>query len=465
MNNYSIDASVYAYPFQTTTPSLEEIIEYAKAIGNLYKLVIQKKPHYIRYYFFLRDIKLLRNLNLDLTKINIDVLPKGLSLDKLKNQLRAVFNEIIGTNSSKYTIFENWFKIEDVSLRTEPQLPDDISKNIINEALRNNLKKNISIIAALNKNVYKNNEIHKIILSNNVTSKNMQITGRYNIVMKWGLDRDEDMNEYPYDYKIKNFPYDNEIKINAQNVMISTLDTIINENFNIPLWQEVINKPFRHITFGPEVEDSIKQYVALLVVNQKEGKEKLIEKWMYEFPNILYSNLKALDNFLCVMDGTSITKIYSDHRYNDCKQDCELFSECGSHIRLFGVNCINETKNQKNNPNNPFVEKDRTRKNNQGSDNPFWIHLRPKNRYCDDPLWFLTLRIHFRWIRSDKKIEIGWIGRHLYLPCHKKNKQTQIIEGCERSNECPLNPNCPSPLRDPNLNEYENYLKQWPKNP
>jgi hypothetical protein len=60
-----------------------------------------------------------------------------------------------------------------------------------------------------------------------------------------------------------------------------------------------------------------------------------------------------------------------------------------------------------------------------------------------------------------RKIEIGWIGRHLYRPLCPK-RETPL--DCKRLTECPLNTE--NPKYDPDeKNRFTNYLKQWSEIP
>jgi hypothetical protein len=479
MNNYSIDASVYAYPFQGNSLDIKEIEDYNNTICNFNKLVDNSQFN-IKYFLFEKDIKLiLYNEKYDFSKQNIShlnaLLVKNNSTIKIigtQNEFKKTItilavrlglyktfntnNNNQGGDFTKYIIFEKWFKIKDVSFRSpEPQLSDSLSKIIEDEKLRDNSIKNIAIIAALNKNVYKNNEIHKIIFGNNVALKNIKITAHLDVVMKQYsfIDKNSGKNCIK-DFKIKNFPDTNMIELNSQNVEISTLDTMAYKNNCISSWQDVITTPFNHITFAPEVEVGIKQYIDKIMAIQKEGNKNSIKKWKNGIKDVLYANLKALDNFLDVIDGSEIMNKPGDHYYDDCKPNCKFFAKCGAHIRLFGVDCADERKIHKA---DKYVRGDRTRDNKQGGKSTFWIHLRPRIKKCWDSNWFLSMRIHYKWVEANKKIEIGWIGRHLYLPCSD-------LSNCKRT-ECPLNPNCPNPPRDPSLNELENYLKQYPENP
>jgi len=157
---------------------------------------------------------------------------------------------------------------------------------------------------------------------------------------------------------------------------------------------------------------------------------------MEEGPNTLYENLGALDDFLAKTDLNPVSKNV-DERYHCCKKcegklcpedrdksffcksKCEFLEACSSNIRYFGVDCVDELWIHKN---NELVKKDRTRKNSEGGESIYWIHLRPQSLNDDTALGFLSLRIHFRPLGAGK-IEIGWIGRHLYLPSKTKEAE------------------------------------------
>jgi len=196
---------------------------------------------------------------------------------------------------------------------------------------------------------------------------------------------------------------------------------------------------------------------------------KILE-WEKEFPDVLYENLKVLDDYLDVINCSKQKKIgnpvlyecyscYKSHGYDTYYCD----NYCNQNNRFYGVDCSDENNNYKNKGNNIdekvriLIEMDRTKYNSEGKGkkSTYWLHLKPYRFHCDDFLWFLSLRIYFKWLELSKKIEIGWIGRHLYLPCPKKDN----INDCQRK-VCPLHPN--SPIRNLNVDELANYLKQWP---
>jgi hypothetical protein len=155
-----------------------------------------------------------------------------------------------------------------------------------------------------------------------------------------------------------------------------------------------------------------------------------------------------------LMDNTIYDTLIGDEQYI-CNKDCEKYHECGSHIRFFGPACVNETLNQRA---NPFVPDDRYRKDHLGNPDYFWQHLQVYTLKCDDPLWFLTFRLYFKWITDPQKIKIviGWIGRHLYQPCPPEKINGKSI--CDRK-KCPLTPLIYG--YSPTADDYANYKKQW----
>jgi len=204
-----------------------------------------------------------------------------------------------------------------------------------------------------------------------------------------------------------------------------------------------------------------------------------IEEWIYICPDIIYENIKTLHDFV-KSGGISKNKktIDSNNRYHCCKdynkcklnicdsdicdssscwKNCDFLEYCSSYIHYFGIDCVDEKRKRELD-----IQNDRKWKNNQGSESFYWHHLRLKTIPCDDPLWFLSLRIHFRWDDINNKIEIGWIGRHLFTKCERNEDMN-----CKRLLECPVHKE--SNKRDKNLTNFENFLKQWepwpPKQP
>jgi len=410
MVNYSIDASVYAYPFQGETYDVTDIERYYDIIQKLYDLIFSKHPQYKKFYLFEEDMKLIRKFyGINFTKENISNLNKILkSKGSMRNMewVMHLTEKIISrmdNEKRKNIMFEAWFNIEDVKFKDDkyPSLPEEVNKNIINDELIKNTTKNIAKIAYLNEYVYKNNNIHNIILNDCIKIKTIDINIKFDIKMN-------------NNYIIKNAPL-NDISIENKNIYVSTMAAFIKNNFkyNSGEWEKALNDAKEHFKDHLEFE-----YTNIIKKEAKKlygaNKQKFNE-WMEEGPNTLYENLKALDNFITNSDLTPL-KINKDKNYHCCRKNhedkCEFLEACGSNIRYFGVDCVDEFLIHKN---NKRVEEERTRKNNKGGESIYWIHLRPQRMRDDTPLGFLTLRIHFRPLDAGK-IEIGWIGRHLFLP-------------------------------------------------
>jgi hypothetical protein len=446
MDNYSINASFYAYPFQVKKSGIKGIEIYCDKIKQLYDLIFSKHPQYRRFFLFDNDLKLIRKikeLNLsmqDTSLINqIDqTLKEHGSLSRMRSA-QYLFDMIISKISSKkyeYIMFEKWFNIEDVEFinNNYPSLPKEVNDEINNEDLKENTLKNIAKIAYLNKYVYKSDILHNIILNNSISIQSIPVDTEFNIKMtNW------QGNQLNYNYKIKNAPLKN-IIINNKNVNISTLNAFINKNFKYKLgdWETALNAAKNHfkenLEFGLEVDASLIEYKNKIIKESKKlfgaNKQKFNE-WMKEGPDTLYENLKALNDFIANGSIQKVTK-NKDERYHCCNTEkchgqvcheyvkvlnyncdlkCEFLEVCCSNIRYFGVDCVDEYLIHKKNKD---VEIDRTRTNSKGAKSIYWIHLRPQNLNFDSPLGFMSLRIHLRPLAD--KIEIGWIGRHLYLP-------------------------------------------------
>lgn len=468
MNNYSIDASVYAC--QENIP----VKDYIKTVIKLYNLICEDKPRDKRYYLFEKDIEFLRNNNLDFAQLNLNSLPKKKPFDYIQELLNIIYDKVLSNSTldthstkiflSKYISFEKWFNIIDINFNSPPILSPDLSEEINNINLKTNLKKNIAIIEALNKYVYKNTEIHKIISSMNEVN-DISITTDYDIILKKSSYINTNGETQYYTHRIKNLPRGDpakkeivKIQINNQIVKNSTLATLLESNANLQLWDNWENKFSDYIEFGPECRVGIKQYLNKIELEKAKilDERKLfeIEKWLKQLPNVLYENLKALQDCLHIIKKPE--GLGYDERYNDnCNSTCERYLECASYFRLFGLDCVNDREKNKN---NLFMLQDRIKKSLYGEKIEFWHHLRIYSYKCYNDLWFLSLRLYFRWISSNR-IEIGWIGRHLYQPCERRNKESNKIIYCEREKDCPRNQKCS--LHNTNISDYDNFLKQW----
>jgi hypothetical protein len=476
MVSYSIDASVYAFPFNKEILDHNDIINYLETISNLSEVIFEKQPRDKKYYLFLRDIELIDNCeDLNLIEQDISILDKILeSTDTFFNIrnvqlcIEKIFNRLLPTTSedsedneedvdplAKKIIFENWFHIEDIDFKPGKKLslPDEMNKKRYNEKLLENTEKNMAKIAYLNKYVYKDENIHKLVLGCDIHAQSISITNtEFNIIMG-NVPRSGGKT-----YIIKDAPRQN-ISIKNQSISTSTLETLVMSDPNCPKrkWETVLNdaeKDFKHLKIGPEVKANLEHYINTINVEKNKLPKyvKEIDKSIEECPSSIYENLKALNNFIPVVSLLP-TRINTNEQHYCCTK-CEFYFNCGSNIRFFGVDCCDESGGIKG---DILAEADRKRKSSDGDYPIYWTHLRPRSKLCDDDLWFLTIRIHIRLLLKENKIEIGWIGRHLYH-CPKEKYH---FMGCKMHKECPFNPK--SPLHDKNADKLTNYLKRWPK--
>ena len=436
MVNYSVDASVYACTLNNVSDA-EEIKKHYEIIKKLYDLIITKHPLYRKFFLFEEDMKLVRKFYLkSYTPQNIPILEQIIKTGGYnRNNIRWMMHltdKITTRNENKkneYIMFEKWFNIEDIKFKEEkyPPLPEEINEKISDADLLRNTQKNIAKIAFLNQYVYKSDKLHNIILGDSIETESIPPMDKaeFDIIMT-------------DNYIIKNAPSKvvNSLK---QNVNISKLDALVTNDFKYKSneWKEALNdaeENFKeHLKFGPDVKPGLEKYVKEIKNESNklsEKNKKIFSDWMEEGPNTLYEYLKALDDFLANSNLKPVKKI-TDLRYQCCKKmcdgkicpesrskgfvcqgKCEFLEACGSNIRYFGVDCVDELNTHKKDKD---VEKARTKKNCEGGESAYFIHLRPQKMEFEASLGFLSLRIHFRPLDTGK-IEIGWIGKHLYLP-------------------------------------------------
>jgi hypothetical protein len=509
MNNYSIDGSVYAFPFKDRTGDAKEIKNYCDTIRLLSRLVKKENsknkmhPRHIKYFIFSKDIQLIKNnkalffsrdtiaqlkiiLKNNGINISFDVSDAQISFQNIIDRLNTTPLSSGNEDFQNIILFENWFDIENIIFKPdkEPSLSDEIIEEIKNKDLRKNLRKNLAKIAFLNENVYKSGNVHSIILNDYVQAQSVTVSNlEFDIIMTNGSyqkynKKTNRIETYNYTYTIKNAPIKNSC-IKDQKVNISTFNILFKNNFRYKImdWEKALSDAKdefnEHLEFF-DCKTSLEEYINKIMKERSKFISKpyeigRIDEWMEMGPNTLYENFKALNSFMANMD-LKLTRKGRDERYHCCRGNrccenkecfedrsnsiscvykCEFLDVCGSNIRYFGDDCADEKWEHKN---DSFVQKDRT-KIKEGIEYKYWHHLRPFSLMCCDPLWFLSLRIHFRRLGL-RKIEIGLIGRHRYLPCQFKSD----ISKCWRRG-CPLNPN--SKHHDPTADDYNNFLKQW----
>jgi len=492
MNNFTIDGSVYTFPFHATEINKREIDNVYRDVVKLLLLIQDdyKKQSGNNHYYFSKDditcffnrckkpmytvsgdfFKKEENYNFIFTRYKAVI--EGVTAQFEKMGFRNGGKNIQESNLGAFTRIDSWFNIEDVANinEEEPLLDDDFTKKIYDNERLTNLKKNITVIAALNKYVYKNDGQHSLVLSSNLPDSHINAKNvKCDILMKKGV---------AYQYRIKNMPMEN-ICIENQKIDVTYLEHTIYETNRIAKKEfqyDKNNNPEGNLVYGQDVDNSIKQYnEKILNMRNNENREK-IDKWLNIYPDILYKNLKTLNEYVTYNDFSETLsnsgeryhcckdKIVNDKNCNEnsclgvssCKKKCKFLERCGSNIHYFGLDCVDEFRKR-----DLELQDDRKWKDCHGAESLYLQHLRLKTvGLCDHPLWFLSLRIHFRHIIIDNKhkIEIGWIGRHLFMGCPLKKENR--LQDCKRRFECPVHPDCN--VHDKGAKDLDNFRKQWP---
>ncbi|GHU70253.1 hypothetical protein FACS189450_04400 [Spirochaetia bacterium] len=415
MRSYSVDASVYALPDMARN-SGEEINEYLQSLLKLSQLI---KREDIRIFLFQKDITFL---------IDHKMLPDADKINRLRNKitnknydpqrvvsgfLRTIrealqsWNYTAENHSKRATrelFFENWFHFRKIETKNTEIETKDFCENAFPEIPPEILCKKMSVIALLNKFVYKDHEKHRLIVNKKLIKNDISAVHLSSIV------------KGDFNYSISDIP-SKEIKLVHEKIGISGLGDIGQQEFpDILSAYETAKKDFvqnaKTFIIGEDVEEGIREYSRILKSqNSNKG-----------YANTLYSHLEALNDF--VIQFRQKEQAYKDfNQYQfagspdsrSCNSPyCEYFDVCKSFIYLLGVRCSDENQNQLDD--NRKVYDERIRGNGRGKKELFRIHLKPHTEPCFSSVFLLTLRIYFKWDREEEKIIIGWLGRHLYLP-------------------------------------------------
>jgi hypothetical protein len=456
MISYSVDSSVYALPDMAAS-SGEEINEYLRSLLKLAGLI---KREDIRIFLFQKDLRFL---------IDNKMWPNADKINRLRQKansqnydpkrvvssfLRTIQDALQSGNDteSEYTngakrqiFFDNWFhlkkiEIEDANIETS-DCPEDA------RPVPDSLAKNMSTVAWLNRFVYTDPGKHRLIVSKNFLkndSVTMQISSTIKKITTDSLrDRRGQSLNVNVNYVIPGTPTEN-VRLEHEKVRISTLDNIDNNRFSDILSAvEAAKREFVYKTqtliFGIDTDAGIKEYSRTL--KSKKQNKNLSNKAEY-MANALYSHLEALNDFVLYLRRREkmpegVNKSAPVKRPNPCccgSFYCEFSDVCKSFIYFLGVKCSDE--NQKQLENYKKMAAERMRGNGKGGKELFRLHLKPHTEPCYSDLLFLTLRIYFKWDNKEKKITVGWLGRHLYLPL----KCPPHMNSCWRWDKgCPAN--------------------------
>jgi hypothetical protein len=460
MISYSVDASVYALPDMAAS-SGEEITEY---LHSLVKLAHFIKREDIRVFLFYRDLRsLIANKRLpandEINRLRQKANNQNYDPQRVIKSFLNIIREALqsynstendDTNKAKKReiCLDNWFRLRNIEIKDANIETNDHPEGARPDIPPYNLAENMSVIALLNRFVYTDPDKHRLIVNKSFIkseSSTMQITSTIKKITTDSIrDRRGQSLNINVNYVIPDIPTEN-IRLEHEQVRISTLDNIATNKFPdfssafAAAKKEFVNNNHTFI-FGDDAEAGIKAY-SLTLKSQKKKNKNLSNKAEY-MANALYSHLEALNDFVLYVRRNEkmladLDKSTSPNRPNSycCGNPyCKFSGVCKSFIYFLGVKCSDE--NQKQLENSREMSDERMRGNGKGGKELFRLHLKPHTEPCFSNVLFLTLRIYFKWDTKEKKIIVGWLGRHLYIPL----KCPPFMTSCWRWDKgCPAN--------------------------
>ena len=257
---------------------------------------------------------------------------------------------------------------------------------INNKSLASASKKNIYILAFLNKCIYKTPDTTSIISSN-------------------------DENEYNFDINIENINHkfnniQNRIWISNGHIKNINLKNISsNKFFSIVEMMDFINssKIFDDtLILGNIINDSIQEYEAILncyLSTSENDIKKEIQFYKTEYANTTFNCLDILNKLVkyCNLSNASLPFFSLSKNFNCDKwiKNHDICKLCCGYLRVCGFNCSGENEERRI------------------GDDTYVLHLKPYSYLKEGNekhLIDLTLRIYFKW--DNFKIKIGYIGKH-----------------------------------------------------
>jgi len=412
MNSYTIDASIYSLPDMNDLPQDERIKIYDDFLKNIYilKNICKHSKNDVKLYFFKNDILSIHRMQEKFKKENINKIRelsyknnKSLIIDDLLSFYTDLIIELLNNISDKNYLNRKYIKyiiidlftsmtINDISYRNNIQSEPDINDIYQNTFKTEDLKKKVIYFAFLNKYIYRNSGLNKLVVNKNIPNNRMQVNVKIINVKHKFLINDIPKNNFEINKQlIELYEYK---KINDRKIF----DNII-ESFN-----EAKNIFKDSLDFNEKVDKTIKEYNNNLFRLKKQYPENNAIKYhIVECPYTLYDNLDSLDRLLkyykVTKNNIAMNKrmpIMERFIYNCYKHDEIVCKKCCALLRFYGYECSSE------------VSKESGRINNK----QYRIHLKPYSYSIDKNFMAeLSLRIYFRW--DTDKIEIGYIGKHL----------------------------------------------------
>jgi hypothetical protein len=369
MNSYTIDPSVFSPPPIPNNNNErkkfpDEITRYCKTINKCYNLILNNQISIYVFHFsqnkFDNDYKKIAVKN---SILPIDMYKKQLDNIVLYNIPSHHYGSKI--NAKKY-YFEDW--LEECLKIKYPKY----EQSTFNPSFQLSIKekkeftKRLNLIGIINNFIYKNSTFHILIVKESIErflldSKNVTFS------LNEKTSNEELMTAKIDTKHIDHLKYHNEEKYK------SVLEAYNNAKIQFS----------RYIIFGNDVEKGIK------TIRNSAGP-----------PDRIFAYLKTLTEY-CEYKMNNGNIIPDDIILNALGCICSYESE-------------NDMKDKK-------VKNDRMFDNGKNRKKLFNLHLKPNTFSELDDLGnkSRTVRIYISWDDKQKKVIVGWIGKHLYLP-HKK---------------------------------------------
>jgi len=420
MNNFLVDASIYGLPETVPDNPDDELLklfdDYIENFNQLLKKIFPQEGinkssinNFLKVNRFLlsnNDIIILGNSKLLLDRINKIKLEKVVkSKQKYRIHQLQNFIDIIGrlkrySNYNKNTsiideespkpgrirILEEYVGINNIYAKENKPCEPDLTRKIKNKTIVNSLKRNIYMLAFLNKCIYKSSDITVIISSCTDSECNLDIN----------IDKmSHNFNNVQNRIWISNGYIKN---TNVNNIQLSRFLSIKQVLKDIKE-----NKIFGDtLTFADSINVSYEEYESMLhdIFSQCDANiNRDIQYYKNEYANTVFDCLSILDKLVKYynISGIPKTPVNMSKNFNCDKwiKNYEICKICNGYLRVCGFNCSGENEER------------------EIGDESYVIHLKPYSYLkegIEKHLVDLTLRIYFKW--DNGKIKIGWIGKH-----------------------------------------------------
>jgi hypothetical protein len=365
MISYVIDPSVFNPPALPKNNNekksfSEEINKYFNIINKSYDLILDNQISIYIFHFSQNKF----NNEYEKIASKYSILPVDMYKKKLDNiVLYNIPNHHYGykINTKKY-YFENWLEdcLKIKYSKYEQSIFNPSLKLTLNE--NNEFINRINLIGIINNFIYKNSKFLILIIKESIK--------------KFSLNS----KNIHFSISEKNY------KKNKMTAIIKTKNIYTFKNINkkyetvLEVYNDAKTQFSRHIIFGNDVERGIK------TIRNSSGP-----------PERIFAYLKTLTE-------------YCDYKKNDK-------NNIPDDIILNALGCICSYESEKD-IEDEKVKEARMFDNGKNERILFNLHLKPNTFNLTDDLGnrSRTVRIYISWDEKQKKVIVGWIGKHLYLP-------------------------------------------------